>query len=278
MLLSYGKAVAASSAEGSNFPGHVVDEKETTCWKPEPTDRGPWLSMDLGRTLDVYAVQIVFAGEGDPEKQEHTAGRWRVLGSLDNRDWFLVEDRSKGQTAEQTDLTGPAADLFVNERGLACRFLRLDSLHAPGDQPLCIRGFRVFGQELDKDDLEEKVPMDVTEVEVTRENPSSVKVSWVEKKDEAIPEAVEFFSPDHLPEYEDEENYLAFLRKLHRRKDNEATGFVLSWGQTPDGLTDSLVCYDTSAVIDVPEGQALFARVDSFNEAGITHGPAVQVM
>ena len=58
MLLSYRKAVTASSARDSFPASHVTDENPRTLWVARANRPGEWLTIDLGARYDVRAVQV----------------------------------------------------------------------------------------------------------------------------------------------------------------------------------------------------------------------------
>ncbi len=64
--------------------------------------------------------------------------QWKLTGSIDGKDWFVIEDKSDAQT----DLTH---DLVLREEGIRVRFLRLSDMAVPYGQQPCISGLRVFG-------------------------------------------------------------------------------------------------------------------------------------
>ena len=153
MLLSAGKAACASSSLPGHEPEKATEENVQTWWRAATNESGEWLCVDLGKAFDVHAVQINFAddkidipcpGEIHPgsqaryiEEAEHVT-RWKLEGSLDGGDWFVIEDKSDAQT----DLSH---DLVVREEGFAVRYLRLSDMAVPYGQNPCVSGLRVFG-------------------------------------------------------------------------------------------------------------------------------------
>ena len=153
MLLSVGKAVTASSFVPGHEPDKAVEENVQTWWRAATNSREEWLCLDLGRSFDVHAVQINFAddtidvpcpGEIRPGSQARYIDeavrqtRWKLEGSLDGTDWFVIEDKS----AAASDLSH---DLIVREEGFSVRFLRLREMAVPFEQAPCVSGLRVFG-------------------------------------------------------------------------------------------------------------------------------------
>ena len=153
MLLSAGKKATASSFTEGHEPEKATEENVQTWWRASTTDRTEWLQIDLGRDFDVHAIQINFADDkidipcpgqivGSSQaryiEERDLATQWKLTGSTDGKDWFVIEDKSD----VQTDLTH---DLILREEGIRVRFLRLSDMAVPYGQQPCISGLRVFG-------------------------------------------------------------------------------------------------------------------------------------
>ena len=153
-LLSYGKLVTASSFCQGREPEKAVDENVQTWWRAASADSGQWIMVDLGETFDVHAVQINFAddkieipvpgeihGISQPRyiEEKDYVTRWILEGSVDGKEFFMIEDKSKAET----DLPH---DLVVREEGVRARFLRLTVMEIPYQQKPCISGLRAFGR------------------------------------------------------------------------------------------------------------------------------------
>ena len=153
MLLSAGKKATASSFTEGHEPEKATEENVQTWWRASTTDRTEWLQIDLGRDFDVHAIQINFADDkidipcpgqivGGSQaryiEERDLTTQWKLMGSIDGKDWFVIEDKSHAQT----DLTH---DLILREEGIRVRFLRLSDMAVPYGQQPCISGLRVFG-------------------------------------------------------------------------------------------------------------------------------------
>ena len=153
MLLSAGKKATASSFTEGHEPEKATEENVQTWWRASTTDRTEWLQIDLGRDFDVHAIQINFADDkidipcpgqivGGSQaryiEERDLATQWKLTGSTDGKDWFVIEDKSHAQT----DLSH---DLILREEGIRVRFLRLSDMAVPYGQQPCISGLRVFG-------------------------------------------------------------------------------------------------------------------------------------
>ena len=153
MLLSAGKKATASSFTEGHEPEKATEENVQTWWRASTTDRTEWLQIDLGRDFDVHAIQINFADDkidipcpgqivGGSQaryiEERDLTTQWKLTGSIDGKDWFVIEDKSHAQT----DLSH---DLILREEGIRVRFLRLSDTAVPYGQQPCISGLRVFG-------------------------------------------------------------------------------------------------------------------------------------
>ena len=153
MLLSAGKTAAASSFAEGHEPAKALEENVQTWWRAASADKNEWLCADLGKVFDVRAIQVNFAddkidipcpGEIRPGTQARyieerdLVTRFKLEGSADGVNWFVIEDKS----GAQTDLSH---DFIVREEGFAARFLKLSNMEVPYGQAPCVSGLRVFG-------------------------------------------------------------------------------------------------------------------------------------
>ena len=153
MLLSAGKTAVASSWTEGHEPEKACEENVRTWWQAVTPERGEWLKLDLGDVYDVHAVQVNFAddvldvpcpGEIRPGTQARyieerdMRTQWKLEGSTDGENWFVVADKS----GVDTDL---AHDLTVLEQGRSMRYLRLSDMAVPYGVNPCVSGLRVFG-------------------------------------------------------------------------------------------------------------------------------------
>ena len=153
MLLSAGKRAEASSWTAGHEPARATEENVRTWWQAAAADRGEWLQIDLGRAYTVHAIQINFADDaidipcpgqvvGGTQaryiEERDLCTQWKLEGSWDGEQWFVIEDKSNAQT----DLSH---DLIVREEGIEARFLRLSQMAVPYGQKPCVSGLRVFG-------------------------------------------------------------------------------------------------------------------------------------
>ncbi|MDD7641628.1 MAG: family 43 glycosylhydrolase [bacterium] len=249
-LLSYAKYTDCSSCVEGKGSDQAVDEDSKTWWRADSTESGQWLEVNLGKIMDVRAIQINFADDelpiASPGKIQGTATqpryieerdlrtRWKLEGSINGKDYFVIEDKS----SVTTDLPH---DFIVREEGFVVRFVRLTIVEIPYDVTPCISGLRVFGIGVGE---KPRVPG----FEVRRS-----------------------------------EDRLDLLVTIEGTED--AVGYNILWGHEEDKLYHSYQIY--RAFDDVREhrpatmekrigalvkSQDYYVRVDAYNESGITKG------
>ena len=156
MLLSYHKPAIASSYEEGKDASKSTDENVQTWWKAATNKSGEWLVVDLKHSCDVRAIQINFADDnlklslpegavlhGNENSQRYIDEnkhytRWLLEGSIDGKEYFVIEDKQEAET----DLSH---DLIIKENGLLARYIRCTVKELPYNQNACISGLRVFG-------------------------------------------------------------------------------------------------------------------------------------
>ena len=139
MLLSYRKQVRASSALDSFPANNVVDENPRTFWVATDNRAGEWLTIDLGATYDVKAVQVNYADYKSnlygTDSTVYTS--FRLSASTDGKTWTRVSDLS----TERRDRPNAYVEL---PRPVRARYIRYEHLHV-GAAHLAISDIRVFG-------------------------------------------------------------------------------------------------------------------------------------
>ena len=153
MLLSVGKTASASSSQPEHRPERAIEENVQTWWRATSNSREEWLQLDLGKAYRIHAVQLNFAddkpdiacpGEIRPGSQARyieeaeLVTQWKLEGSCDGENWFVIEDKSEARS----DLSH---DLILREEGFNARYLRLSNMAVPYGQNPCVSGLRVFG-------------------------------------------------------------------------------------------------------------------------------------
>lgn len=242
MLLSCGKTMTASSAEEGKGAEKAAEENVQTWWRAASAQPGEWLQMDLGKAMDVRAIQINFADDKidiEPPKplvgnmtgkryieERNLITRWKLEGSLDGDNYFMIEDKSDAKT----DLPH---DMVVREDGIQVRYLKLTVLAVPYDQPAAISGLRVFG------------------------------IGDGEKP------VVPTFTAERLDDLD--------MKVAITSDDADVTGYNILWGHAEDKLYHSYMIFGKKEqkIGALIKGTDYFVRVDAFNENGITEGEVI---
>ena len=242
MLLSCGKAMTASSAEEGKEAEKAAEENVQTWWRAASAQPGEWLQMDLGKAMDVRAIQINFADDKidiEPPKplvgnmtgkryieERNLITRWKLEGSLDGESYFMIEDKSDAET-------NLPHDMVVREDGIQVRYLKLTVLAVPYDQPAAISGLRVFG------------------------------IGDGEKP------AVPAFTAERLDDLD--------MKVAITSDDADVTGYNILWGHAEDKLYHSYMIFGKKEqkIGALIKGTDYFVRVDAFNENGITEGKVI---
>ncbi|MBQ8073283.1 MAG: family 43 glycosylhydrolase [Clostridia bacterium] len=242
MLLSYRKAVTASSSLEDHPPELAVDESIRTWWTARG-NRGEWLQVDLGRPCPVHGVQINFAEEGIPVLRMppeecglpgpvggryvdsgHTLRtRYLLEGSADGQSWIPIADL---RTAD-TDRTHP---YHVLEQDQSLRYIRLTCAETPYNSPISVSGLRVFGLG------DGEKPAKVTEGKSVMEDPMTCRLTW-DRADGAM-------------------------------------GYNVRFGVAPEKLYSSFQVYgqEEAYLTTLNAGVPYWYAIDAFNENGVTEG------
>ena len=139
MLLSYRKAVIASSVRDTFPANNVTDENPRTVWVAQQNRPGESLTLDLGRAYDLKAIQVNYADykSGLYGTDSTVVTRFRLSASADGNQWKTVGDLSR----EQRDRPNAYIELSTPTRA---RFVRYEHIHV-GAANLAISDIRVFG-------------------------------------------------------------------------------------------------------------------------------------
>lgn len=239
MLLSYGKKATASSATEGKSPEYVCDENVQTWWQANTNHRDEWVMIDLGKEMDVRAVQINFADDdiaipvlgeirGTTQaryiEETELITQYLLEGSVDGENFFVMEDK----TNASTDLSH---DFLYWENGIGVRYIRLSHMSVPYEQNPCISGLRVFGNS---------------------QGPTPAQASYQIHRTSGIDMEIEV---DEM------------------KQEGDSIGYNILWGHEENKLYHSYLTYDRKKRIGaLIEGQSYYVRVDTFNECGITEG------
>jgi len=139
MLLSYRKPVSATSSLDSFPESNVTDENPRTFWVARSTSPRESLTIDLGRSAEVRAIQVNYADYRSNRFASDSSvyTRFRIASSLDGRSWRIIADLSR----ELRDRPNAYIELPAPVRA---RFVRYLHGHV-GAATLAISDVRIFG-------------------------------------------------------------------------------------------------------------------------------------
>jgi len=139
MLLSYRKAATATSVHDTFPAANVTDENPRTFWVASANRAGEQLTLDLGRTLSVKAVQVNYTDYRSNlfVSDSTVATRFTLLHSVNGRDWEPLADLSE----ERRDRPNAYVELPAP---VSTRFIRYEHGYTGGPW-LAISDLRVFG-------------------------------------------------------------------------------------------------------------------------------------
>jgi hypothetical protein len=139
MLLSYRKPVIASSARDSFPASNVTDENARTLWVAGDTARGATLTIDLGGTPTLRALQVNYADykAGVYASDSTIYTQFRAFASRDGRVWTRIADL----TCERRDRASAYVELAAPVRA---RYVRWEHVHVSTPY-LAVSDVRVFG-------------------------------------------------------------------------------------------------------------------------------------
>ena len=174
-LLSYGKNASASSTYQSFVAGNAADEKVETWWSAQTGNTGEWWQIDLGKPMQVNAIQVNMADQdymvlGNPFSNVYY--QYKVESSNDGQTWKMFIDR----TQNTKDMPH---ELIVLDDPEEVRYLRITNTKVQ-DGKFSMSGFRVFGS------AEGELPKEVTGFLAKRQknDPRRFQLNW-DKQDNA---------------------------------------------------------------------------------------------
>jgi hypothetical protein len=142
MLLSGGMPATASSTADKHPTAHAFDEDIRTQWSAQTGNAAEWLSVDLGASSEIRAIQVNI-GELDIKslgRDTDTHQQYVVEGSVDGKRWHTLIDRSRSTRDaphEYIELASPTK----------ARYVRITASSAtPASGKFGVRDLRVFGR------------------------------------------------------------------------------------------------------------------------------------
>mgnify|MGYP002585819686 CR=1 FL=1 len=141
-LLSYGKAMTASSARPGYGPEKATDEDIRTWWSAISGKKGEWLQMDLGCPMTIEALQISFSDDGFQARRfdrDIPVYQYIVEYSTDGNSWYILADRSQN-TKDQI------YELVVIDKPVNARYVRVKNTKDFHIGNFSVADIRLFGQ------------------------------------------------------------------------------------------------------------------------------------
>jgi len=161
MLLSSKKHVEVSSTLDGFPAANAVDENMMTHWAAKTGDAGEYMTVDLGKVCDIYAMQINFDQQLDPAAQGGRGGggfggggfgfggrggaaagnaryqSYTVQVSDDNKNFTLLLDKSNNTQDRKHDYTELAEPVKA-------RYVKLTNVYTPTGM-FAVKDMRLFG-------------------------------------------------------------------------------------------------------------------------------------
>lgn len=168
-LLSYHKSVKASSSYPSQEAENAADDNIKTSWSATSGKKGEWLLMDLGRPMEVSAVQICFADEGFQtyrRDKDVPVYQYIVEYSVDGKLWEMMIDRSD-------NMKDQIYEIIPLKRGVQARYVRVRNTKDFQVGRFSIADMRLFGK------AKGKKPGIVTNIKIERnKDRRRIAFSW----------------------------------------------------------------------------------------------------
>lgn len=168
MLLNYKKKVVASSQLENFSPDQVADENPRTFWVAKTNKKGEWLSIDLGKEMELRAFQINYTDYKSNLFSNDTSVyvQFVMHYSSDGKIWKLLYDQS------QVKEDHPNAYVEL-KAPVKARYVKFENIYVPTPN-LAVSDIRVFGNGLGK------APAKVKGVKASRElDERNAQINWL---------------------------------------------------------------------------------------------------
>jgi len=229
MLLSHKKYVETSSSLKGFGPENAVDENFMTHSSAATGDPGEYMTVDLGRECDIYAMQVNFDqhdakvegtgfGFGMGGKSLSRYQSYTVQVSNDNKNWSMLIDKSNNPK----DLRHDYMEL---PEPVKARYVKLTNIFTHDEGKFTIKDLRIFGNPDAAGFIEVKDVMIVRDPE----DPRDVTLTW---------QPVE-----------------------------GADGYVIRYGIEPEKLYNNYMIYDgyTLTIHSLNRDEKYYFRVEAFD-------------
>jgi xylan 1,4-beta-xylosidase len=208
MLLSNKKyAEASSTLEGYDVK-KAFDENFMTHWSAKTGNTGEYLTVDLGKDCNIYALQVNF----DQQDAKVAMGRgfapapsltkyqcFTVQVSNDNKNWSMLIDKSNNAVDNRHDYT-------ELPNPVKARYVKLTNVFTADSGKFAVKDFRIFG------------------------NPESAKYTKVE-------------NPTVVRNPEDRRDVTLLWQPV-----KGADGYVIRYGIEPNKLYNNYMVYDANTI------------------------------
>ena len=149
MLLSKKKYVEVSSTLKGYEAENAVDENFRTHWSAASGDPGEYMTVDLGTTCSIYALQVnldqqdvkMNVGPGRGFRMPPPLDRYEsftVEVSGDNKNWTMIVDRSNNRADVRHDYTELPEPVNA-------RYVKVTNVFTPEDGKFAVKDLRIFG-------------------------------------------------------------------------------------------------------------------------------------
>ena len=147
MLLSHKKQVEVSSTFEGFKPEYAVDEDFKTIWCAETGNPGEYMTVDLGKECDIYALQVnldrhgAYVQTGNVFAQAANLDRYQsytIAVSNDNQQWSILIDKSDNKQDfrhEYFELPNP----------VKARYVKITNVFTHEEAKFAVKDLRIFG-------------------------------------------------------------------------------------------------------------------------------------
>lgn len=173
-LLSYNKAVSASSFKDGFEPEKATDEFIKTWWAASSGEVNEWFQMDLGSVMTIAAIQMNFADEAFETYRNDQVPIYKYIveTSIDNINWTTTINRSN-------NINDYVHELIVLEESVEARYVRVTNKAKLPAGCFSLYDLRIFGDA--KDEIPDKVSGFTC---VRQEDSRRIRFSWDQHTDE----------------------------------------------------------------------------------------------
>lgn len=136
-MLSKGKNVSASSELPQHKASNASDEQIESWWSAASGKIGEWYQVDLGKTMEVKAIQVNFADHDLKMSSIPYCYQYQIESSKNGANWQLLIDRT-------TNTKDMPHELITLNKSINTRFIRIrNTKEVPGK--FSLHDFRIFG-------------------------------------------------------------------------------------------------------------------------------------